>query len=90
MWAIALLRYSVASLEWTGVEKEAHGRNTRKLFTMHKALHVKNDVDRLYLSRIEGGRGPQSAQDTIELAILGLDNFVMNSHEKLIKVYQIW
>ena len=52
---------------------------------MHKDSHPhpKSDVDRLYLPRNEGERGLQSAQDTIELAILGLDNYVRNSHEKL-------
>ena len=83
-WAIALLRYSAAFLEWTRLEKEELDRDTRKLLTMHKALHPKSDVDRLYLPRNEGGRGLQSTQDTIELAILGLDNYVRNSHEKLI------
>ena len=82
-WAIALLRYSAAFLERTRLEKEKLDRDTRKLLTMHKALHPKSDVDRLYLPRNEGGRGLQSAQDTIELAILGLDNYVRNSHEKL-------
>ena len=47
-------------------------------------LHPKSDVGRLYLPRNEGGRGLQSVQDTIELAILGLDNYVRTSHEKLI------
>ena len=75
-WAIALLRYSAAFLEWTRLEKEEFDRETQKLLTMHKALHPKSDVDRLYLPRNEGRRGLQSAQDTIELAILGLDNYV--------------
>ena len=73
-WAIALLRYSAAFLDWTRLEKEELDRDTRKLLTMHKALHPKSDVNRMYLPRNEGGKGLQSAQDTIELAILGLDN----------------
>ena len=80
-WAIALLRYSAAFLEWTKLEKEELDRDTRKLLTIHKALHPKSDVDRLYLPRNEGGRGLQSAQDTIELVILGLDNYVRSSHK---------
>ena len=82
-WAIAFLRYSAAFLEWTRLEKEELDRNTRKLLTMHKAFHPKSDVDRQYLPRNEGGKGLQSAQDTIEVAILGLDNYVRNGHEKL-------
>lgn len=32
-------------------------RQTRKLLTMHGAVHCKADIDRLYRSRREGGRG---------------------------------
>ena len=53
-WAIALLRYSAAFLELTRLEKEEPDRDTRKLLTMHKVLHPKSDVDRLYLPRNEG------------------------------------
>ena len=75
-WAIVLLRYSADFLEWTRLEKDEFDRETRKLLTMHKALHLKSDVDRLHLPRNEGRRGLQSAQDTTELAILGLDNYM--------------
>ena len=38
-------------------------QRTRKLMTMHKALHPRDDVDRLYVSRKEGGRGLASIED---------------------------
>ena len=31
--------------------------------TMHKALHPRDDVDTLYVSRKEGGRGLASIED---------------------------
>ena len=31
-------------------------QRTRKQITMHKALHLRDDVDRLNVSRKEGGR----------------------------------
>ena len=34
--------------------------------TMHKVLHPRNDVDRLYLSRKEGVRGLASIEDSIK------------------------
>ena len=34
--------------------------------TMHKALHPRDDVDRLYVSRKEGGRGLASIHDSID------------------------
>ena len=44
-------------------------QRTRKLMTMHKALHPRDDVDRLYVSRKEGGRGLASIEDTVDASI---------------------
>ena len=41
-------------------------QSTRKLVTMNKALHPRDDVDRLYVSRKEGGRGLANIEDSIE------------------------
>ena len=38
-------------------------QRTRKLMTMHKALHPRDDIDRLCVSRKEGGRGLASIED---------------------------
>ena len=56
-WATALLRYSAAFLDWTKEEKQQLDRRTRKLLTIHKGLHPKSNVGRLYIPRKEGGRG---------------------------------
>ena len=48
-------------------------RKTRKFFTIYGALHPKSDVDRLYISRKEGGRGLISIEDCVELARRGLE-----------------
>ena len=39
---------------------------TRKLMTMHEALHPRDDVDRLYVSRKEGGSGLTSFEDSVD------------------------
>ena len=41
-------------------------QRTRKLMTMHKALHSRDDVDRLYVSRKEAGRGLDSVDASIQ------------------------
>ena len=41
IWAISLLRYSAAILDWTKEELQQLDRRTRKLLTMHKGLHPK-------------------------------------------------
>ena len=61
-WAISLLRYSSAFLDWTGAELQQMDRRTRKLITMHQALNSKSVVARIYLSRKEGGRVLESVQ----------------------------
>ena len=44
-------------------------QRTRKLMIMHKALPPRDDVDRLYVSRKEGGRGLASIEDSIDASI---------------------
>ena len=43
---------------------------------MHKALHPWDDVDRLYVSRIEGGRGLASIEDTVDTSIQRLKDYI--------------
>ena len=79
------LRYSAAFVSWSKSELQAADRNTRKLFTIYGALHPKSHVDRLYISRKEGGRGLISIEDCVELAIRGLEVHVYESEERLIQ-----
>lgn len=83
-WAISLLRYSAAFLDWTKEEVQDLDRRTRKLMTMHKALHPKSDVDRLYVKRTDGGRGLLSVEDTVSLATIGLLKYIGRNGERII------
>ena len=51
--------------------------------TMHKALHPSDDVDRLYVSRKEGGRGLASTEDSVNASIQRLEDYI-EKHEGLI------
>ena len=82
--AISLLRYSAAFLDSTGAELEQMDRRTRILMTMHRAVNPKSDVASIYLSRKEGGRGLISVEDTVKLAVLGLERYVLTSEEGLL------
>ena len=53
-WTVPLVRYSGPFLKWTRDELKQNKQRTRKLMTMHKALHLRDDVDRLCVSR-KGG-----------------------------------
>ena len=53
-WAVSVVRYSRPFVNWTSEELKQMDQRTRKLMTIHKALHPRNDVDRLYVSRKKG------------------------------------
>ena len=46
-WAVPLVRYSGPFVKWTRDERKQIDQRTRKLMTMHKALHHRDDVVRL-------------------------------------------
>ena len=51
--------------------------------TMNKALHYRDEVDRLYMSRKEGGRGLTSIEDSDEASMQRLDDYI-EKHGELI------
>ena len=51
---------------------------------MHKALHPRDDVDRLYVSRKEGGRGLASIEDSIDASIHRLEDYIEKHERELI------
>ena len=62
----AVVRYSGPFLKWTREELKQMDQRTRKLMTMHKALHPRDEVDRLYVLRREGGRGLAGIEDSVD------------------------
>ena len=50
---------------WKIEELKVTDRKTRKPITMNKGLHPKADVDRLYVSRENGGRGLMSVEECV-------------------------
>ena len=51
---------------------------------MHKALHPRDDVDRLYVSRKEGGRGLASIEDSTDASIQRLKDYIQKYEGGLI------
>ena len=51
---------------------------------MHKALHPRDDVDRLYVSRKEGRRGLASIEDSVDTSIHRLANYIQKHEGGLI------
>ena len=75
--AVAIISYGAGVLEWRFDELKELDKKTQKLRTMNKRHHPKSDVNRLYFSRKEGGRGLVSCERTIrtEKNIYILDGF---------------
>ena len=49
--------------------------------TIHEALHPREDVDRLYVSRKEGGRGLANIKDSVDASIQQLEDYI-EKHER--------
>ena len=77
--AIYILRYSAGILGWTVNDMKELDRKTRKMLTLHNMFHKKGDVDRLYMSRQEGGRGLISIEDCV------LFHYVNESREEFLR-----
>ena len=81
IWAVTHVRYTGSFLKWTREELKQMDKITRKLMTMHKALHARDDVDRLYVSRKEAGRGLTSIEDSVDASIQRLKGYI-EKHER--------
>ena len=75
-WAVSLVRYSGPFLKWTRDELKQMDQRTRKLMTMQKTLHPRDDVDRLHVSRKEGGRRLASIEDSVDASIQRLTDYI--------------
>ena len=59
-------------------------QSTRKIITMHKTLHPSDDVEKLYVSRSEGGSGIASIVDSVEALIQGIEIYIGRRRGRLI------
>ena len=82
---MSILRYSAAFIDWTKEELKELDRKTRKYLTIYNVLHPRDSVARSYLPQKLGGRGLCSVEDCVELARLGLFNYIVKSEESFWK-----
>jgi len=90
-YALPVVSYMGGIIKWIVDELTAADCRTRKLFTMHKDLHLQTDVDRLYLLRNCGDRNLKSFKNSIQLEEQSLALYVWtNSHqEPLVTALQV-
>ena len=60
-------------------------RKTRKRMTIYGMLHLRADMDRLYLPRRCGSRGLIGVENRVRAGDIGLSNYVQKSEEPLLK-----
>ena len=85
IWAVATVRYGAGIINWNMGELDKIDRQTRKLLNMHRGLHPRSSVDRLYIPRAQGGRGLLSVKDCVELKRSNLFDYTANNNERLLK-----
>ena len=85
-WAISIIRYSAAFLEWTKEEIKELDRWTKKKLIAGRALHPKSNVIRIYIKRRYGGQGLISVEECCAAELRSIDFYLANSEEKLLKV----
>ena len=81
-WAVSLIRYSRPFVKLTGEELKQMDQRTRKLKTLHKAIHLRDDVHRLYAK--EGGGGLTSIEDSVD-ASLQLEEYIEKHEEGMVR-----
>ena len=59
-------------------------QRTRKLMTMNKVLHLRDDNDILYMSRRNGGRGLSNIEDSDDAPIQRLEDYIQKRGGRLI------
>ena len=79
--AVPLVRYLELFLRWTREKLRQMDQRTRKLMTMNKAFDPRDDVDRLYEPRKEGGRGLSRVEDSVNTSIQRLEDYI-EKHER--------
>ena len=64
-------------------------KKTRKLLTIHRVLHPRSDVDRLYISRKKGCRGLKSVEDVVYEQKCSLFHYLYKNQEPLLTAVRV-
>ena len=76
---LSLVRYSELFLKWKREELKQMAQRTRKVMTMNKALHLRDDVDRR--AKEKEGRGLVSIEASVVASIRQLEHYIKNAEE---------
>ena len=85
-WAISVIRYSSAFLDWTKEETKELDRWTRKQLIAGRTLHPKSNLMRIYIKRRYGGQGLISVEEFCAAELKSIYFYLANTEEELMKV----
>ena len=63
-------------------------RKTRKIMAINRMYHTQSDIDRLYIARVEGGRGLLSIAECVETEEQNLSLYLDQSEERLLRLFK--
>ena len=84
-WAISVIRYSAAFLDWTKEEKKEPDRWTRKQLIAGRVLHPKSNVMRIYIKCRYGGQGLTNVEEYCAAELRSINFYLVNCKEELLK-----
>ena len=74
--AVSVVQYSFGMIDWKISNLKKIDTKTSKLLNMHKMLHPKADMERLYIPRKYKGRGLIEVETAFKTATIGLDHYL--------------
>ena len=78
-FAVPIITPNIGIIDWTIDEIRQIDINTRKLLTMTGSFHPNSHVDRIYLSRVKGGRGLRSIRTLYKSKIISRRQHVLRN-----------
>jgi hypothetical protein len=84
-YAVPIIRYSAGIIKWRKNEISQLDIGTRKLLTLYRCFARKDDVDRLYVKRLEGGRGLLNIEDAIKSEIQNMVDYISRSKSTILR-----
>ena len=83
--AIPVVTYSFNVINWN-VEIRRMDRKIRKLLALNRMHHPKADVNRMYVSRKEGGRGLINLEMCFKTTTIALNTHLLSSDDRMLKL----
>ena len=83
-WVVPLISYCGQFMKWTREELKQMEQSTRNLTSIDKAFHPRDDVEGLFVSRKEVGRGLPSIQDSVDSSIQRFKKYIKKCKGSLI------